>query len=89
MKRWANRPMTNIRKWEAYSRTFLEKIIKMRLGELKEGLLSGNMGPGDVDDLFQEVEYSLHKDLDIFKIQRVLYRHEIIFKGNNKIDIPD
>ena len=84
--------MTSVRKWEVHSREVLEAAINRHLDSIidKIGEVLGT--PAVLEDIVAEVDKiraQLNRDLDCFKIQRVLYRHEIIFRGNSKIDIPD
>ncbi len=84
--------MTNIRNWEVHSRKVLLSILKSRVRELVSDILDlQNEEDRELDayELMNEMLINLTKDLDIFKVQRVRYRHDIIFRGNSKIDIPD
>ena len=84
--------MTNIRNWEVHSRKILLSILRRRINAMVEDIISleDNEDRGiEAYEVMNDTLIDLTKDLDIFKIQRVRYRHEIIFKGNNKIDIPD
>ncbi len=84
--------MTNIRNWEVHSRKVLLSFLKKRTRDLVRDILSLEDDEDrelDAYELMNDMLISLTKDLDIFKIQRVRYRHEIIFRGNSKIDIPD
>jgi hypothetical protein len=84
--------MTNIRNWEVHSRKVLLSILKERTRNLIGDILALEDEENrelDAYELMNETLISLTRDLDIFKVQRVRYRHDIIFRGNSKIDIPD
>ena len=84
--------MTNIRNWEVHSRKVLLSILKERIRNLIGDILALDDEENrelDAYELMNETLISLTRDLDIFKVQRVRYRHDIIFRGNSKIDIPD
>ena len=80
--------MTSVRNWEVHSRGVLEAVLNRYFDSIVKKVEEA----GVLEDIVAEVDKiraQLNKDLDCFKIQRVLYRHEIIFRGNSKIDIPD
>jgi|ETNmetMinimDraft_15_1059895.scaffolds.fasta_scaffold419370_2 regulator of protease activity HflC (stomatin/prohibitin superfamily) len=80
--------MTSVRNWEVHSRGVLEAVLNRYFDSIVEKVEEMST----LEEIVAEVDKiraQLHKDLDCFKIQRVLYRHEIIFRGNSKIDIPD
>jgi len=84
--------VTNIRNWEVHSRKVLLSILKERIRNLIGDILALDDEENrelDAYELMNETLISLTRDLDIFKVQRVRYRHDIIFRGNSKIDIPD
>jgi hypothetical protein len=83
--------MTNIRAWQASSRSYLEKILHHRLERLIDDIVrvTGDKNKKEMLGLVKDFKKELVKDLDLFKIQRILYRHELIFRGNKKIDIQD
>lgn len=70
--------MTSIHKWQKESRDLLAKLIEKHLKDEFDDEKSSKI---------KSIMDKIQKDLDLFSVKRVLFRHDIIFRGNNKVNI--
>jgi len=69
--------MTNMMRWEYESRQTLEKILHYYIDEAAR--------TGRNEEKLASIKEKLSRDMDLFKIMRVRFRHDIIFRCNSKV----